>query len=217
MKILSYIKYFVLCIVFFCFIVSCKKTDQNGFEISTIKIGDQTWMSNNLNVDKFNNGDIIEEVKNKDDWEKAIINKKPAWCYYDNDIENGKKYGKIYNWYAISDPRGLAPDGWCIPNNEDWLKLVNFLGGIEFAGTKMKSMSGWKNQGNGSNESEFNGLPGGYRFRNGSFNKLEKCIYLWSSTDSSNEKYWNIYLRYNSGELGMKEMGDCGYVRCVKN
>ena len=77
-------------------------------------------------------------------------------------------------------------------------------------------MNGWKNQGNGSNESGFNGFPGGYRFRNGSFNKLEKYIYWWSSTDSSNEKYWNIYLRYNSGELGMKEMGDCGYVRCVK-
>jgi uncharacterized protein (TIGR02145 family) len=217
MKIINYSKYFVLCIVFFCFILSCKKTDQNGFEISTIKLGDQTWMSANLSVDKFNNGDMIKEIKTKDEWRDAIKSKTPAWCYYDNNVENGKKYGKIYNWYAISDPRGLAPDGWHIPNNEDWLKLVNFLDGIEVAGTKMKSMSGWKNQGNGSNESGFNGLPGGYRFSNGSFNKLEKYIYWWSSTDSSNEKYWNIYLRYNSGELGMKEMGDCGYVRCVKN
>ena len=200
-----------------CFIVSCKKTDQNGFEISTIKIGKQTWMSNNLNVDKFNNGDLIKEIKTEDEWEDAIRSKTPAWCYYDNSVENGKIYGKIYYWYAVSDPRGLAPDVWHIPSNEDWFKLVNFLGGIEVAGTKMKSMSGWKNQGNGSNESGYNGFPGGYRFNNGRFNKLEKYIYWWSSTDSSNEEYWNIYLRYNSGELGMGNFGDSGYVRCVKN
>jgi uncharacterized protein (TIGR02145 family) len=133
MKIINYNKYLVLCIVLLCFIVSCKKTDQNGFEISTIKLGDQTWMSNNLNVDKFNNGDIIKEIKTEDEWKDAIKSKSPAWCYYDNNIENGKKHGKIYNWYAISDPRGLAPLGWRMPLKNDWVKLFDELGGIEKA------------------------------------------------------------------------------------
>ncbi len=76
-----------------------------------IKIGDQIWSTENLNVDKFRNGDPIPLVKTEDDWEKACDNKEPAWCYYDSDPANGEKYGALYNWYAVIDPRGLAPEG----------------------------------------------------------------------------------------------------------
>ena len=94
-----------------------------------VKIGEQIWMSKNLNVSIFRNGDPIPEVKSEDDWENAAINHQPAWCYYDNEPKNGTVYGKLYNWYAVSDPRGLAPDGWHIPTDEEWTDLHLALGG----------------------------------------------------------------------------------------
>jgi len=81
----------------------------------TVNIGTQTWMAKNLNVSIFANGDPIPEVKTNEEWKKAAEEKKPAWCYYENDPANGAIYGKLYNWYAVSDPRGLAPKGWHIP------------------------------------------------------------------------------------------------------
>jgi uncharacterized protein (TIGR02145 family) len=79
--------------------------------MKTIKIGKQTWMAENLNVDKFRNGDLIPHIQDPEEWEQAGKNQQPAWCYYENDPENGNIYGKLYNWYAVNDPRGLAPEG----------------------------------------------------------------------------------------------------------
>jgi uncharacterized protein (TIGR02145 family) len=107
----------------------------------SVKIGTQTWMVENLNVSTFRNGDPIPEAKTNEEWEKAGKNKQPAWCYYDNDPKNGAKYGKLYNWYAVSDPRGLPPAGWHVPSNNEWTILSDFLGND--AGKKMKSTSGW--------------------------------------------------------------------------
>jgi uncharacterized protein (TIGR02145 family) len=124
-----------------------------------IKIGTQTWTTTNLDVSTFRNGDEITEAKTDAEWNKP----NPAWCYYDNDPANGKIYGKLYNWYAVIDKRGLAPAGWHIPNDAEWWTLTDYLGGEAKAGTKMKSQSGWKNNGNGTNASGFAGLPGGCR------------------------------------------------------
>jgi uncharacterized protein (TIGR02145 family) len=98
-------------------------------------------MTENLNVSTFRNGDPIPEAKTKEEWESAVNNHQPAWCYYDNDPKNGAKYGKLYNWYAVSDPRVLAPNGWHIPIDAEWSILENYLG--EDAGKKMKNASGW--------------------------------------------------------------------------
>jgi hypothetical protein len=106
-------------------------------------------MTKNLDVEKFNNGDPIPHVKTEEDWKKAGENKQPAWCYYDNDQGNGTKYGKLYNWYAVNDPRGLAPVGFHIPTNYEWEILINYLGGEYQAGKKMKSKSGWRSKNNG--------------------------------------------------------------------
>ena len=76
-----------------------------------VKIGNQTWMKKNLDVSKFRNGDIVPEVRSQEEWSNAALENKPAWCYYNNDQANGVKYGKLYNWYAVNDPRGLAPEG----------------------------------------------------------------------------------------------------------
>jgi uncharacterized protein (TIGR02145 family) len=107
----------------------------------SVKIGTQTWMAENLNVSTFRNGDLIPEAKTKEEWEKAGKEGKPAWCYYDNDPKNGAKYGKLYNWYAVNDHRGLAPAGWHVPTDTEWTTLGDQLGSDP--GKKMKSTSGW--------------------------------------------------------------------------
>ena len=135
----------------------------------SVVIGNQRWMGTNLNVDHFRNGDLIPEAKTEDEWKRAGENHMPACCYYNNDPANGEEYGKLYNWYAVNDQRGLAPEGWHIPTGEEWTTLTNFLGGEEIAGYKMKSTEGWWENGNGTNESGFNGLPGGCRTDDGSF------------------------------------------------
>lgn len=83
--------------------------------MGVVKIGDQIWMPENLNVDTFRNGDSIHHMQTKEEWDDAAHNEVPAWCYYDFDPSNGEKYGKLYNWHAVNDPRGLAPDGWRVP------------------------------------------------------------------------------------------------------
>ena len=103
----------------------------------TVTIGTQVWMTKNLDVSTFRNGDPIPEVKTQEEWEEAGKNKQPAWCYYDNDPKNGEKYGKLYNWYAVNDPRGLAPTGWHVPTDAEWRTLTVYLGSYE--GTKLKS------------------------------------------------------------------------------
>jgi uncharacterized protein (TIGR02145 family) len=148
-----------------------------------VKIGKQIWMSENLNVDRFRNGDLIPEAKSSEAWERANDNKKPAWCYYDFNAENGKKYGKLYNSYAVNDSRGLAPKGFHVPSDAEWTTLVNVLGGENVAGKKIKSKDGWES-GNGDNSSGFNGLPGGFCTYNGDFSSLGSYGLWWSSTAS---------------------------------
>lgn len=97
--------------------------DHCGNYLDPLKIGDQTWMGVNLNTDKFVNGDEILEAKSEKAWIEACNNKQPAWCYFENKSKNGKIYGKLYNWYAVNDPRGLAPKGWRIPTAQDVEKL----------------------------------------------------------------------------------------------
>lgn len=97
--------------------------DNCGNYLDPVEIGDQTWMATNLSTDKFANGDQIPEAKSEKAWIEACTKKQPAWCYFENKSKNGKIYGKLYNWYAVNDPRGLAPKGWRIPTAEDVEKL----------------------------------------------------------------------------------------------
>ena len=110
----------------------------NKGPIKGVAIGSQVWMSTNLNVSTYRNGDVIPQVQDKDTWDKLTTG---AWCYYENNAANGTKYGKLYNWYAVNDARGLAPAGWHIPTDQEWTVLENSLG--DDAGKKMKSTSGW--------------------------------------------------------------------------
>jgi len=82
-----------------------------------IQIGTQIWMEENLNLEKFRNGESIPKITTEKDWKDAGFDKKPAWCYYNFDQMNGSTYGKLYNWWAVNDSRGLAPEGWHIPSH----------------------------------------------------------------------------------------------------
>lgn len=193
-------------------------TDINGKSYITVIIGSQTWMAENLDVDKFRNGDPIPQAKSTAEWEQAGKNKMPAWCYYDNDPKNGLKYGKLYNWYAVNDLRGLAPKGWHIPSDAEWQILENYLG-EESAGNKIKSTSGWDNNGNGTNSSGFKGLPGGFRHSHGDFYRLgiEGCWYSSSLGYKGNPD--SLYIWNNEDFFARdSQFGDLGNsVRCLKD
>jgi len=123
--------------------------------IKSVQIGTQTWMVENLNVSTFRNGDPIPQAKTNEEWSKAAESEQPAWCYYDNDPKNGGKYGKLYNWYAVNDPRGLAPAGWHVPSKVEFEHLayvytkilpppLDIYGSVEDC-SKLKSNQGWLN------------------------------------------------------------------------
>lgn len=197
----------------------------------TVTIGTQVWKIKNLNVDRFRNGDLIPEAKTLEDWELAYRDGKPAWCYYNNDPANGERYGRLYNWYAVNDPRGLAPIGYHIPTDAEWTVLVDYLGGTFEAGEKMKSKNGWLNGGNGTNSSGFTGLPGGFRvighYDHNTFdlwNDEKSKGYWWSSTGWYRWLYYGKSIDSYDGDgrmVGRESAGTDGYfgfsVRLLKD
>lgn len=183
----------------------------------TVAIGTQHWAPANLNVTTFRNGDTIPEAKTNQEWVAAGEAGKPAWCYYNNNPALGQKYGKLYNWYAVNDPRGLAPAGWKLPTDMDWAMLSSALGGQSIAGAKLKSSSGWVDGNDGTNESGFNGLPGGYRIENGLFRDIGSIGTWWSSTESKSLKAIDFYVilsRSLNKSDSPRQRGES--VRCIK-
>ncbi|MBM2817242.1 MAG: hypothetical protein HW421_4004 [Ignavibacteria bacterium] len=185
-----------------------------------IQICKQTWMKCNLNVDHYRNGDPIPQVKNAANW---IFLKTGAWTYYNNDPAMGAIYGKLYNWYAVNDSRGLAPSGWHIPTDEEWNELEKYLGGDSIAGGKLKEaeFEHWKIPNIGAtNESGFSAIPGGWCGANdGTFNLIGISGVWWSATAYPPTLAWTRILLYNSPNLYRNNnFKGFGYsVRCVKN
>ena len=192
---------------------------KNAFE--STKIGEQEWMTRNLDVERFRNGDPIPNIKDKEEWVKAGRNRQPAWCYYDNDPEKGKISGKLYNWYAVNDKRGLAPAGWQVPRNEEWTKLEDFLGGktIESGKMRLVGTAYWYPPNDGTTDDfSFSALPGGLRNIDGSFGFFRKTAFFWSAEIRS--KYdWLRYLNGNDSIVQKiitnKFIG--ASVRCLKD
>ena len=180
-----------------------------------IKIGTQTWTTKNLDVTKYRNGDAIPQVQDKNAWANLTTG---AWCYYENKTANGTTYGKLYNWFAVNDKRGLAPKGYHIPNMDEGDKLSDYLGGEEIAGAKMKSSSGWQNNGNGSNASGFSGLPGGVRRENGDFKGIGGGFGFWISAEDGANNGGGLALEEDSELYGDFINKHCGCsVRCIKD
>lgn len=199
-------------------------TDIDGHLYKTVKIGKQVWMAENLDVSHFRNGDPIPESK---DWVSSEDGK-PAWCYYNNEVTNGNKYGRLYNWYVANDKRGLAPKGWHIPTNTEWKILITYLGGKNVACHKMKSTDGWLkstysppgiNNGNGTNESGFTGIPAGFRADDLEFNALGYNFYFWSSS-STTSSAWSCTMDFRDCSVNLADdiiKRDGLSIRCVKD
>ena len=193
------------------------KQPNTGSITYEVTIGKQVWMTQNLNVDKFLNGEAIPEAKTKGEWSAYGQAGEAAWCY---DPQNGEKSGKLYNWYAVNDPRGLAPKGWHIPSNTEWTELTDYLGGAEKAGAKMKSKEGWGDKGNGTNSSGFSGLPGAFIFHSGEPQFFsDKICCWWSSTEDRIDYAVAAIIEYPENKLVINSFNHkYGIsVRCIRD
>jgi uncharacterized protein (TIGR02145 family) len=188
-------------------------------EIPSKKIGNNVWMSVNLNVSRFNNGDLIPEAKTAEEWINAGERGIPAWCFYNNDPNNGKKYGKLYNWYAVNDPRGLAPKGWHVASANEWRDLIENTDDIALNSKVIKSNTGWMENGNGSNKYGFSALPGGYISSLGEFKDMGYSAFWYTTSLNNEETAVKIDIVYNSDNvrIGYNKFAAGFAVRCVKN
>jgi uncharacterized protein (TIGR02145 family) len=186
--------------------------------IEELTIGSQIWMTQNLNVVKFRNGDSIPQAKTNEEWKTAEKNKQPAWCYYDNNQKNGEKYGKLYNWYAVNDARNMAPKGWHIPSDAEWTILEKQLN------KKIKDTNHIKTNTSKHNVNNLFGELSGYRTSNGKFWRLGLCGGWWSSTERNGRYALGRNSNGNRNKLGgLNE--DISYgskgvglsVRCVRD
>ncbi len=222
------------------------ETDIDGHVINTVTIGGQVWMQENLDVSRYRNGELIKHAATTQEWLDAAASGKGAWSYYKNDAAGNGKYGRLYNWYAVHDPRGLAPKGWHIPNNQEFKKLSNALGGVYVAGGKMKSTTLWispiftaDNSGqpavcvpNGNvlssvcrpnftadNSSKFTGMPGGMRGVDGGFFFMGENAFFWTSSEVTPTISWYGALSYHLPTFvqGSEQNADGMSVRCIKN
>ena len=187
--------------------------------IMLITIGGQAWAPKNLDVVTYRNGDPIPEVQAASTWSNLTTG---AWCYYENNTANGTTYGKLYNWYAVNDPRGLAPNGYHIPTDAEWTTLTSYLGGTVTAGGKMKEAgtSHWLSPNtNATNSSGFTGLPGGFRFTDGGFYNIGFSGYWWSSSEATTNSAWDRNLFYYEGNVNSYGNDErVGFsVRCLRD
>ena len=202
-------------------------TDIDGNLYSTIFIGDNWWMAENLKTGHFDDGSEIPSITDNNAWFQLNT---PAYCSYNNIPFNGSVYGKLYNWYSIADQRNICPTGWHVPTDTEWNILIGFLDptfdpyadGLQSAtaGGKLKSLTGWNPPNTAAtNESGFSGLSGGNRGNGGVFDDLGFDTTWWSSSEAGIDgamtrvlyfNYGVVYRLYNSKEYGLS-------VRCLKD
>jgi uncharacterized protein (TIGR02145 family) len=225
--------------------VSCNDYDGNNY--TTVEIGDQTWMAENLKAKHFKDGTEIALVENNSDWNILSYTSK-AYCYYVNSVSYGNTFGALYTWAAAmngdesselnpSGVQGACPCGWHLPSDEEWMELEMYLGmtyeeayGLGWRGTnegdKLKTTNGWFNNGNGTNASGFSALPGGSRI-NALFVDLTEKTCFWSTTEYFNNHNlaFNRSLSYLYSQIGWFSANHYyGYpknyglsVRCIKD
>ena len=189
---------------------------------TTAKIGNQEWMAGNFELTSFRNGDAIPEAQSGEEWEKAGKQGKPAWCYYQVDPANGIRNGKLYNWYAVNDSRGIAPKGWHIPSAAEWQTLIDLSGGGEIAGGKLKETgtAHWKSPNTGAtNDNGFSALPGGFRDGAGSFFNQGYFAAFWTATECGRISALGRHLSRGDTKVYLDCIGKSyGFsVRCIRD
>lgn len=195
-------------------------TDIDGNVYNTIAIGTQEWLKENLKVTRYRNGDLLPNVEDNTAWSGLTTG---AYCNYDNETSNATTYGRLYNWYAVNDPRAIAPLGWHVATDAEWTILTDLLGGENVAGGKLKEVgtAHWTNPNVGAtNEVGFTALPGGYRANNEIFIGIHDIGSWWCSTESGPTNGWargifNDAINVDRGGYYEKKIGFS--VRCVKD
>ncbi len=208
-------------------------TDADGNTYSTLTIGSQVWMAGNLRTTRYRNGDPIRNVRDNKVWESLPTG---AFCVYGHNVEHAETYGALYNWHAVVDKRGLAPEGWHIPTKAEWEVLFQFLSdngyGYEGSGSdiafSLAANQGWSRAGKDgaigtkikqNNRSGFSALPGGTRNPGGTFVNKGAYGYWWTGNDVSDETALAVGL-YNNAQWPalIESRKTCGYsVRCIKD
>jgi uncharacterized protein (TIGR02145 family) len=216
----------------FCFIllIAFSNNYASGI-VDQVQIGEQIWMTRNLDVEVYRNGDTIPQITDPEEWINAD---EGAWCYYENEEEHGKNFGKLYNWYAVNDPRGLAPEGWRVASDDDWKELEIFLGlseddvddwayrGLNEGGKLKDTKSAYWNLPNigATNEYNFDALPAGYRSdQTGEFKSLYNGCAWWTSSSYTFTGVIGRGLHMNEAGISRFNFGKyAGFsVRCIKD
>jgi uncharacterized protein (TIGR02145 family) len=194
-------------------------TDIDGNIYSTVVIGTQEWMQENLKTTRYKDGALIPNNLTDSQWQATTSG---ACADYINDPTKTTVFGKLYNWYAVADPQGLCPTGWHVPSDAEWDTLVNYLGVDTIAGGAMKEIGTihWLSPNTGAtNSSGFTGLPGGFRDYNGTYYNMNLVGHWWSATQFSTTYIYFRYLFYGNSNLGSDyNLKTNGFsVRCVKD
>ncbi len=202
-----------------------------GYDYATVLIGEQCWFAENLRNEHYENGDAIPSGLSDSEWsstasgatavygEDAGCNNYSPDIYACDPLQSLSEYGRLYNWYAVDDARGLCPSGWHVPTDGEWTAMTDFLGGGSVAGGQMKTTYGWSGGGNGTNSSGFSGLPGGTRdYGNGYFNNAGDLGFWWSSSPDGSSAWFRYLYAYNEDVFRYSNSLRLGFsVRCVRD
>ena len=210
-------------------LVGCSESDvvsMDGVDYGVVTIGDQCWFTTNLRTTVYANGNPITEIGNYGDWDVIWVGAwYGAYCVHPDDLGGLialNLYGRLYNWYAVDDSRGLCPSGWHVPIEGEWTELKDYITSQGFSGTEgtaLRSTWGWSSGGNGTDDFGFSALPGGRRnYSNGEFYDTGSLGAWWSSSTSGGdaellylESGWPNFLLFQSNQRN-------GFsVRCLRD
>ena len=202
----------------------------DGYTYDLVAIGDQCWFAENLRTEHYTNGDAIPANLTDGEWSSTnsgavAVYGEDAGCEdYSPDGDacdpswSLNEYGRLYNWYAVDDARGLCPTGWHVPTDGEWTVLTDFLGGYSVAGGHMKTTYGWDDGGNGANSSGFSGLPGGFRHPNSSFFSGGSEGVWWSSSPTGSSARYRALYYANTHVTNSSQSQRYGFsVRCLRD
>ena len=195
-------------------------TDIDGHVYTTVQIGTQCWMQENLKTLHYRDGSAIVPGNDSAIW---VNDSTGAWCDYAGSATNDSIYGKLYNWYAVHNPRGLCPGGWHIADSTEWMVLVNFLGGYMSAGAAMKATNLWRTPDTATNSSGFTALLGGERTLLSTYYLIQNLAVFWSTTlfqgNAMRAYDWNML--YNTtgavNDNDYNELGSGNSSRCLSD
>jgi len=193
--------------------------DIDGNVYHQVIIGTQIWMVENLKTTHYRDGSLIPKVTDDTEWSDLT---KGAYCNYYEDPGDIQTYGRLYNWDAVKNEKGIAPLGWHVPTVEEWITLINFLGDTSISGGKLKETgtTHWKSPNTGAtNNSGFFALPGGFKYVNAGEHLRKENGFWWSSSSHSIAYAYAVVLFFDSAKVGFgKHLESSGLsVRLIKD